>query len=49
MDFTNGREVAPVSDYEMLMVVLGIIALPIMSCNLLLALLDFLDKRNKRK
>ncbi len=36
------------SDYEIIMIVLGILALPIMVCNLLLALLTFLDKRNDK-
>ena len=49
MDVTNGREVAPVSDYEILMIVLGILALPFMACSFLLALLTFLDKKSKRK
>ena len=43
-----GREVAPMSDYEILSIVLGIIALPFLACNLLLALLDFLNKRNNK-
>ena len=49
LDVTNGREVAPVSDYEILMIVLGILALPFMACSFLLALLTFLDKKSKRK
>ena len=49
MVFTNGREVAPVSDYEILMIVLGILALPFTACSFLLALLSFLDKKSKRK
>ncbi len=35
--------------YETIMVFLGIIGLLISSCGLLIALLTFLDKRNKRK
>ena len=35
--------------YEIIMVFLGIIGLMISSCGLLLALLTFLDKRNKHK
>ena len=34
--------------YEIIMVVLSVIALMITSCSLLIALLDFLDKRNKK-
>ena len=49
LDVTNGREVAPVSDYEIIMIVLGILALPFAACNSLLALLTFLDKKSKRK
>ena len=49
LDVTNGREVAPVSDYEIIMIVLGILALPFVVCNSLLALLTFLDKRNNKR
>lgn len=35
--------------YEIIMVFLGIIGLLISACGLLLALLTFLDKRNKHK
>lgn len=35
--------------YETIMVFLGIIGLLISFCGLLIALLTFLDKRNKRK
>ena len=47
----NGREVAPVSDYEILMIVLAILVLPITACSFLLALLNYLDNKrdNKRK
>ena len=45
----NGREVAPVSDYEILMIVLAILVLPITACSFLLALLNFLDKRNSKR
>ncbi|WP_278335382.1 hypothetical protein [Pseudobutyrivibrio sp. ACV-2] len=37
------------SDYEILMIVLGIIALPFMVCDTLLTLLNFLDKRNNKR
>ena len=46
---TNGREVAPVSDYEIIMIMLGILALPFTACSFLLALLNFLDKRNSKR
>ena len=51
LDVTNGREVAPVSDYEILMIVLLIVALPYTVSSSLLALLNYLDKDrdNKRK
>ena len=48
-DVTKGREVAPVSDYEILMIVLLIVALPHTACSSLLALLNFLDKRNNKR
>ncbi len=44
-----GREVACMTAYEIVMVVLGILALLVSSGGLLIALLTFLDKRNKRK
>lgn len=45
-----GREVAHMTDYEILMIVLGVIGLMISFGGLLIALLNFLDKRNgKRK
>lgn len=44
-----GREVVQMTAYEIIMVFLGIIGLLISSCGLLLALLTFLDKRNKHK
>lgn len=37
------------TDYEIIMVFLGILALLISSSGLIIALLTFLDKRNKRK
>ena len=37
------------TDYEILMVVLGVIGLLIAACTLLIALLSFLDKRNHSK
>ena len=46
---TNGREVAPVSDYEIIMIMLGILVLPFTACSFLLALLNFLDKRNSKR
>ena len=44
-----GREVVHMTDYETIMVFLGIIGLLISFGGLLIALLTFLDKRNKRK
>lgn len=44
-----GREVAYMTDYEIIMVFLGVLALLISSSGLIIALLTFLDKRNKRK
>ncbi len=35
--------------YEIIMIIIGMIGLPISVCSLLLALLTFLDKRNKHK
>ena len=46
---TNGREVAPVSDYEIIMIMLCILVLPFTACSFLLALLNFLDKRNSKR
>ena len=44
-----GREVAPMTAYEIISIFIGILAL-LMSCgSLIVALLAFLDKRNKRK
>ena len=37
------------TDYEMIMVFLGILGLLISTSSLLIALLAFLDKRNKQK
>ena len=37
------------TDYEMIMVFLGILGLLVSTSSLLIALLTFLDKRNKRK
>ena len=44
-----GREVARMTVYETFMVVLGVIGLLISLGMLVIALLNFLDKRNKRK
>ena len=44
-----GREVVHMTDYETIMVFLGIIGLLISFGGMLIALLAFLDKRNKRK
>lgn len=44
-----GREVVHMTDYEIIMIFLGIISLLISLGGLLIALLTFLDKRNKRK
>ncbi len=35
--------------YEIIMIVIAIIGLPISACSLLIALLAFLDERNKHK
>ena len=35
------------TDYEIIMILIGVIGLPISACTLLIALLTFLDKRNK--
>ncbi|MDO4522512.1 MAG: hypothetical protein Q4B57_05120, partial [Eubacteriales bacterium] len=43
------REVVPMTAYEIVMVIIGIIGLLVSHGLLLLALLTFLDKRNKRK
>ncbi|SKB97238.1 hypothetical protein SAMN06296386_11172 [Lachnospiraceae bacterium] len=37
------------TDYEIIMVMLGILALLVSSSSLLIALLSFLDKRNNRR
>lgn len=37
------------TDYEIIMIVIGIVGLPISSSSLLIAMLTFLDKRNKHK
>lgn len=44
-----GREVVLMTDYETIMVFLGILALLISLGGLLIALLTFLEKRSKRK
>ena len=44
-----GKEAVPMTAYEILSVVIGIIGLLISFGGLLIALLSFLDKRNKRK
>lgn len=35
------------TDYEIIMIFIGILGLPISSCTLLIALLTFLDKKDK--
>ncbi len=37
------------TDYEIIMIFLGVIGLLISACGLLLALLTFLEKKNRRK
>lgn len=44
-----GREVAQMTDYEIIMIFLGILALLVSFGGLIVALLTFLNKRNKRK
>ena len=44
-----GREVAPMTAYEIISIFIGILALLMSFGSLLVALLAFLDKRNKRK
>lgn len=44
-----GREVAHITAYEIIMIFLGILALLISFGGLIVALLTFLDKRNKHK
>ncbi len=44
-----GREVTYMSDYEIFMIVLGIIGLLISSSLLHITLLNFLDKRNSKR
>ncbi|MCD7907534.1 MAG: hypothetical protein LUH04_07620 [Clostridium sp.] len=44
-----GREVVRMTAYEIIMIFLGIIGLLISFGGLLVALLTFLDKRNKQK
>ena len=44
-----GREVVHMTDYETIMVFLGIIGLLISFGGMFIALFAFLDKRNKRK
>lgn len=44
-----GREVAQMTDYEIIMIFLGILALLVSFGGLLVALLTFLNKKNKRK
>jgi hypothetical protein len=43
------REVTHMTAYETVMVILGILALLVSFGSLIIALLTFLDKRNKRK
>jgi len=42
------EEEMQMTDYEIIMIFLGIIGLPISSCGLLIALISFLDKRDKK-
>ena len=44
-----GREVAPMTAYEIITIFIGILALLMSFGSLIVALLAFLDKRNKRK
>ena len=44
-----GREVTRMSDYELLMIMLTILALLFTACGFLMALLSFLDKREKKQ
>ena len=44
-----GREVAPMTAYEIIMIFIGILALLMSFGSLIVAFLAFLDKRNKRK
>ena len=44
-----GREVAPMTAYEIISIFIGILALLMSFGSLIVALLAFLDKRNKRK
>ena len=44
-----GREVAPMTAYEIISIFIGILALLMSFGGLVIALLAFLDKRNKRK
>lgn len=44
-----GREVAPMTAYEIVSIFIGILALLMSFGSLVIALLAFLDKRNKRK
>ena len=43
------REVAPMTAYEIISIFIGILALLMSFGSLIVALLAFLDKRNKRK
>lgn len=44
-----GREVAQMTDYEIILIFLGTLELLMLFGSLLVALLAFLDKRNKHK
>ena len=44
-----GREVAPMTAYEIISIFIGILALLMSFGSLVIALLAFLDKKNKRK
>jgi len=48
-DYYIGREVAPMTAYEIISIFIGILALLMSFGSLIVALLAFLDKRNKRK
>lgn len=44
-----GKEVAPMTAYEIISIFIGILALLISFGSLIVAIIAFLDKRNKRK
>jgi hypothetical protein len=43
-----GREVMNMTDFEIIMILLEVVGLPITSGLFLISLLNFLDKRNKK-